>query len=135
MSSTGKRCSVQPVNLFNLASRHSEWLSFRQSVVAGNIANSETPGFKARDAVAFEGALDKAGMALRATHARHIGASADGAQTLEAREVATWETSHSGNSVRLEQELMRASEVNRGMQFNTSVVQAFHRMLASSVRS
>ncbi len=125
---------MQPVNLFNLATRHSEWLSFRQSVVAGNIANAETPGYRAREVAGFEAVLNGAEMMMRATHARHIGAGEAAAQSFDTHEADTWETSHSGNSVRLEQELLRASEINRGMQFNTGVVQVFHRMLAATVR-
>lgn len=33
-----------PVNLFDLASRQSQWLAVRQSSIAGNIANASTPG-------------------------------------------------------------------------------------------
>lgn len=125
---------MEPVNLFKLASRHSEWLSQRQAVVAGNIANAETPGYKARDVAAFEYVLDSPAMVMWATDARHIGVQQANPQLHDTREVDTWETTHSGNSVRLEEELMRASQVNREMQLNTSVVQAFHRMLASAVR-
>ena len=34
---------MQPIQLFDLASRQAEWLTIRQQVVAGNIANANTP--------------------------------------------------------------------------------------------
>ena len=45
-----------------------------------------------------------------------------------------WEITHSGNSVSLEQELIKAGEVNRAYRLNTSVVKAFHRMLLASAK-
>ena len=41
---------------------------------------------------------------------------------------------HSGNSVSLEKEMIKASEVNRSYKLNTSVVKAFHRMLITSAK-
>ena len=40
----------------------------------------------------------------------------------------------SGNSVSLEQELIKAGEVNRDYALNTSIVRSFHRMLMASVK-
>ena len=45
-----------------------------------------------------------------------------------------WEIIHSGNSVSLEQEMIKAGEVNRAYALNTSVVKAFHRMLLASAK-
>ena len=36
---------MNPIQLFELASRQAEWLSVRQQVVATNIANANTPGY------------------------------------------------------------------------------------------
>jgi flagellar basal-body rod protein FlgB len=125
---------VEPVNLFKLASQHGAWLSLRQATVAGNVANAQTPGYKAREVTEFETVLDKKFVELETTHPGHlVGPSGERLQ-LELYRDGTWETSHSGNSVRLEEELMKAAETSRGMQLNTSVVQAFHRMLAHTVR-
>ncbi len=125
---------MEPVNILQLASRHSGWLAVRQSVVAGNVANAATPGFKAREVSDFGDALTSAGVTMQATHVLHIrGAGGEtGRHDISASQ--TWETRHSGNSVRLEEELMKASSVNRAMQLNTGVAQAFHRMLATAVR-
>jgi flagellar basal-body rod protein FlgB len=40
----------------------------------------------------------------------------------------------SGNSVVLEQELMKSGEVRRSMEMNTAIVKAFHRMLMMTTR-
>lgn len=47
----------------------------RSSLLASNIANADTPGFKARD-IDFQGVLAKVGgdrLPLKATHAGHLG--------------------------------------------------------------
>ena len=46
----------------------------------------------------------------------------------------TWDVTHSGNSVSMEQELIKAGEVNRAFRLNTSVAKAFHRMMLASAK-
>ena len=41
----------------------------------------------------------------------------------------------SDNTVVLEDELMKAGEIRRSFELNTSIVKAFHRMLLMSVRT
>ncbi|TGT72794.1 flagellar basal body protein, partial [Mesorhizobium sp. M8A.F.Ca.ET.161.01.1.1] len=48
---------MQPIQLFELASRQAEWLSVRQEVVATNIANANTPKFPAKDVSPFEAVM------------------------------------------------------------------------------
>jgi flagellar basal-body rod protein FlgB len=50
---------MQPIQLFELASKQSHWLTVRQSVVAGNIANANTPGYATREVAAFEAVIDR----------------------------------------------------------------------------
>jgi flagellar basal-body rod protein FlgB len=57
----------------------------RSSLIAANIANADTPGYKARD-IDFRALLSKAGgesVAMKTTHARHLG----GASTLSSPEL------------------------------------------------
>ena len=51
-----------PVQLFELASQQAHWLSARQVAVAENIANANTPGYKAADVPPFriQSELDQA---------------------------------------------------------------------------
>ena len=41
------------VNLFELAAKQAQWLSVRQSAIAGNVANVNTPGYHALDVEPF----------------------------------------------------------------------------------
>jgi len=65
---------------------HLKLFGERSSLLAANIANADTPGFKARD-IDFRSVLAKAGgekMLMKTTHANHLGGSsaASGADLL-----------------------------------------------------
>ena len=49
------------IGLFNLAAKRLAWAAQRQSVLASNIANANTPGFRARDIESFAAALSGSG--------------------------------------------------------------------------
>jgi flagellar basal-body rod protein FlgB len=123
------------VYLFDLASRQAQWLAARQSTISGNIANVNTPGYRARDVQPFADVLDKTKLAMTATDSGHIGFDASRAETAKVKKANTWETVYSRNSVSMEQELIKAGEIDRQHSLNTSIVKAFHRMLMSSVRT
>ena len=52
--------------------------TFRQQLLASNIANADTPGYKARDidfAAALRGAIEGRTVALRTSNDKHLGAA------------------------------------------------------------
>lgn len=126
---------TQPVNLFDLASQQARWLSVRQSAVAGNIANANTPGYRAVEVEPFESVLGSKPVRLASTHASHLSAGTSQA-SFGIQEIETPATVlPSENTVTLEQELMKSGEVRRAFELNTAIVKAFHRMLISVSRS
>ncbi|WP_289042869.1 FlgB family protein [uncultured Aliiroseovarius sp.] len=88
----------------------------RQAVIAQNVANADTPGYRAKDVSSFTKTfqLDDSS-AMRATRARHIGARTDVARAdIDPRPVYRAGTmSPNGNSVALETEMMAAAEAKR----------------------
>ncbi|MGE3066419.1 MAG: flagellar basal body rod protein FlgB [Hyphomicrobiaceae bacterium] len=126
---------MTPIHLFSLASQYNKWLTVRQSAVASNIANANTPGFKAQDVQPFESVLDQANLAMASTQPGHVSYAPASVPTTEVRADDAWEVSHSGNTVSLEKEMLKAGEVNRAFSLNTSVLKAFHRMLLTSAKS
>lgn len=125
---------MQSMALFNLASRQNEWLSQRQSVIAGNIANANTPGFKARDVSKFEAVMDAAAP-LESTNSMHFGGSGAASAPADVRPSNTGEVLQSGNNVSLEQEFLKTGEVMRSFTLNTQIVKAFNRMLFSATKA
>jgi flagellar basal-body rod protein FlgB len=125
---------VSVIHLFDIVSRQNRWLSVRQSTIAGNIANANTPGYKALDVEPFEKALEMTRLSMNSTHAGHLAESGARTSTVEAANSSSWDVTHSGNSVSIEQELINAGEVNRAYRLNTSIAKAFHRMILASAK-
>jgi flagellar basal-body rod protein FlgB len=124
------------MDVMTLASRHRDWLATRQSAVATNIANANTPGFKALEVQSFGQVLRSADGSARAavSHPRHLSsASAVRAGQMEQAE-DTGIVTHSGNSVNLEAELQAAGAVKREYSLNVAVARAFRRMVMASLR-
>jgi flagellar basal-body rod protein FlgB len=122
------------MQLFNVITRHNQWLAVRQNAIAGNIANANTPGFRAQDVQPFDAALEQARLTASATQVGHLTSGPSDAPVTELRRGSPWEVTHSGNNISLEQELLKAGEVSRAYRLNTSVAKVFHRMLLMSSR-
>lgn len=120
--------------LFDLASRHMTWLSERQAVTAANIANADTPGFRAREVNPFESYLDQPDVQLAATSPMHLTLPPNEAREAGTRAGSGWNAAHSGNNVSIEKELMTASSSNRMMNIDASLTRSFHRMLMTAVK-
>jgi len=78
----------------------------REAVIASNIANADTPGYRRRD-ISFEGILDKARAGLVRTDEKHFpthSADPDDARV----ELGPKGTRPDGNAIDLDQELVTA---------------------------
>ena len=127
---------MQPIQLFALASRQAEWLSVRQEVVATNIANANTPEFRAKDITPFNAVLAETQGSMARTHPGHLAASRY-SQDIEVsekdlnNEIGLQE---SGNTVALSEELSKTGEIKRQYELSTSLVKSFHSMMHMTVR-
>ena len=124
---------MQPVSLFDLASQQARWLSVRQAAVAGNVANINTPGYRAVDVQPFQDLLADRTPTVSSTQPGHIPFGGGGGD-FGIAEDGSPVVSTSGNSVSVEEELVKAGEVRRGIELNTAVVKAFHRMVMLASR-
>jgi len=124
-----------PLYLFDLASSQARWLEVRQSTIAANVANANTPGFKARDVEPFNKVLDATPVRLAQTSPTHMQLSPTETDARATAKKDSWEVVHSGNSVSLEQEMVKGGEVNRDYSMNSAIVRSFHRMLLSSAKT
>ncbi|MBI1398375.1 MAG: flagellar basal body rod protein FlgB [Betaproteobacteria bacterium] len=85
----------------------------RSEILAANIANADTPNYKARDfdfGAAYRGAIERSDLGLARTDARHLGASepSGGPSWLQYRTPV--QPSIDGNTVELDAEVGRYSE-------------------------
>jgi flagellar basal-body rod protein FlgB len=125
---------MEPIYLLSLASRKSEWLAARQATVASNIANANTPGYKAKDLAAFADVLNQTQLSLSYTNPNHLTPGGSSSIDPVKEQKDSWEVSESGNSVGLEEELLKAGEVNRDYSLTTNIVKSFHSMLMAAVK-
>ncbi len=127
---------MQPLALFSLASQEASWLSTRQATIASNVANANTPGYQAQDVRPFSAVMQHLQLPMAVTEAGHIQpASLGGGEQVKVKPTEAWDVLYSGNSVNLEQEMMKAGDVNRAHSLNVNIVRSFHQMLMSAVKS
>lgn len=127
---------MESIQLFSLASRQADWLSLRQEIVAGNIANANTPKFTGKDVVPFKAVLESTQMQMARTNPGHISASSL-TDEFEVRDSAMNQEigiQESGNNISISQELTKTGEIKRQYELNTSLVSSFHRMMLMTVR-
>lgn len=120
--------------LFGLSSNRAQWLSQRQAVVAENVANVNTPGYRAKDVSAFAETLDTTSLQMSGSSASHLVASAGREFGVDEGRQTPWDVTHSGNSVSLEQEMLKSGEISRDFALDTSIAKAFHRMYLSTLK-
>lgn len=124
---------MHPVYLFDFGSRQAEWASIRQATISGNIANANTPGYRAKDIEPFQDQLSRFSLALVGTNPAHQGTVYARPDPQDVREGDTWDITHSGNTVSIDEQLMRASETSRRYELNMTLMRTFHRMILTSV--
>lgn len=103
---------TQNIDVLNTAQALATHAGNRQVVVARNIANADTPGFKVRDLTAFSDTYSAASdFSQRTTRLGHI--AADGQTAVNSAHIigGTGPSAPNGNSVSLEQEMTKAVEV------------------------
>lgn len=101
------------------------YLQVRQSLIAQNVANADTPGVQAKDlspfAANFTSALHQAASMAR-TDGAHMAANPDtqGEAKLD-RQHEGWELAPNGNSIVLEQEMIKSHETRAAYEMSNLV--------------
>ncbi|HUD51060.1 flagellar basal body protein [Parvibaculum sp.] len=126
--------SIGDLPILSMMKQRLHWLTERQQVLAQNVANANTPGYEARDLkeLDFGAMVDASGPKLSpvATNASHIGTpiagSADGMNLGQARGGETikkpdFETTPNGNSVVLEDEMVKVAQTQMDYDTVTSL--------------
>lgn len=102
------------LEIFRMAQGLAQHASLRQSVVARNIAEADTPGYRQRDIASFSetyaGGVERT--PLRATRAAHL-AEPVSASLPEPAVIQDAEADANGNSVSLETEIMKTALIRQ----------------------
>ena len=122
------------IYLFEVASQKAQWLSARQTAIAGNVANASTPGYRALDIQPFAAVLDSSPLEMAVTNPAHLSSPQSQAGALREVEVDPSEETLSGNTVNLEQQMINLGDVNRDYSMGANIRRAFHQLLLSALK-
>jgi flagellar basal-body rod protein FlgB len=118
--------AISDIALFGALKTRMNWLQQRQTLLAENVANADTPGYRARDLAPVDpGAASSPAqgdrLAAARTHAAHLrpGLGLDGNPKPEKSD--SFEVRPRGNSVGLEEEMMKVSETQLDYQLATGL--------------
>ena len=118
------------IPLFGVMKAKLGYISGRQAVLAQNVANADTPGYKARDiaqpdfkSIAKNMQRQTAQkLPMRITDAQHVAGKAGASAVFAAQKrPTTYELNPNGNNVVIEEEMMRVSENQAEYQKVTSL--------------
>jgi flagellar basal-body rod protein FlgB len=112
--------------LFEMMKGRIDWLSQRQQVLARNIANADTPGYRPRDLKSFgfaEMVQSQAGhIDMERTSPAHLGGQHPSVRRFAEREERhPFETAPSGNAVVLEEQMAKVNETSVAHKLTTQL--------------
>ena len=126
------------IPLFSALSEKMKWHQTRQSLLAENVANSETPGYRGRDLKAYGFAEDMAKLSVASistatTYPMHIAKTGSDADGFGSRRLNNFEITPEGNGVTLEDEMMKVTTNQMDYQAVTAVYQRSIRILKTAL--
>ncbi len=101
----------EKLQLTSMANAMAERAGARMGVTAQNIANADTPGYKAMDLPSFAETYQDSGTAMRVTRAGHMTAEDQAAEPMLRR--AKGAGAPNGNTVSLEQEMVKTATIRQ----------------------
>lgn len=122
------------LEIFRMSQSLAMHAAARQSTIAQNVANSDTPDYRARDLASFADTYTSSDNVLRATRAKHIISNdAIGPKAIAEEVLRPGAMSPNGNSVSLETEFMAAAEAKRDHDLALAVYKSSMNIIRASV--
>lgn len=107
-------------NLSDALTQRMNFLTQRQGIVAGNIANANTPKYLARDLIDSGDKGQEGSFSLAMTRAQHMNGigqpKLQGTVTEDTRFIQ-----HNGNSVRLDEEMLKMTDIQLNYRMMTEI--------------
>ena len=130
---------LEKMTLFSTVKGRMKWLTQRQEVLAQNIANADTPRYKAADLKAFDFKTilrrEKAQLNMEVSDNSHlVGRRRRIRDFAEQVERQPYETSPNGNSVVIEEQLAKVNETHSKHQLVTNLYKKHLGMIVMAVR-
>jgi flagellar basal-body rod protein FlgB len=107
--------AISDLPVFQILKSKMQWHQARQGVLAQNVANSDTPGYRGKDLKAFDFArqvtLASTGLDTAVTsHGHMVGSMKIEGSSARSEDAGSFEVTPDGNSVVLEEEMMKVTE-------------------------
>lgn len=113
--------TTQDIGLFQALGAKIDYLNQRQSVIAQNIANADTPGYKPKDLMpvdfssmlgvsADSGKTSVPSVNVKATDEQHLSLAGEKANVKARSQKETYEVAPAGNAVVIEEQLVNSSQ-------------------------
>jgi flagellar basal-body rod protein FlgB len=105
------------------------WHQSRQGLLAENVANAETPGYRGRDLRQY----DFAALTTTATQPTHFAVASGEGGGFDAQRMANFEITPEGNGVSLEDEMMKVTTNAMDYQAVTGLYQKSIKILKTAI--
>jgi flagellar basal-body rod protein FlgB len=127
----------EKLNVFNMAQSLAKYSGARQSVIAENVANADTPGYRARDLASFSDTYSTdTWTPMRATRPGHLLTGDAQSQDPVAHAVyRPGAQSPNGNSVSIEQEMFAAAEAKQDHDTALAIYRSALSVLRTSINT
>lgn len=114
------------------------WHQNRQGLLAENVANAETPGYRGRDLKQYDFAdrassMSSATVTTSATQPMHFAVSSSESSAFGAQRMANFEITPEGNGVTLEDEMMKVTTNMMDYQAATTLYQKSIKILKTAM--
>jgi len=103
---------IESLQLTRMANAMAQRAGDRMGVIAQNVANADTPNFKAMDLASFAETYRDSAVQMRSTRPKHSFAD-DGAEPEKLLRRAKGSAAPNGNTVSLEQEMVKMADVRK----------------------
>ena len=129
--------NLNKLPIFALITQRMAWLAQRQEILAQNIANADTPGYRPRDLTAksFRALLQARlpSLGIKLTQRGHIMPNRSGGAFRADVVKGSVETAPSGNAVILEEQMMKVSETQNAYRLATNLYRKHVSMIKAAI--
>jgi flagellar basal-body rod protein FlgB len=133
--------NLPDIPLLSMLKTRMAWLNQRQDVLTQNVANADTPGYVAHDLKALDfskelrqsASLTQSASQMMVTDPRHIAIPPKSGGGFDDVEVHDSEANPNGNSVSLEQEMIKVSETQAQFQAATNLYAKAMTMMKTAI--
>jgi flagellar basal-body rod protein FlgB len=121
--------TTQDIGLFKALGAKMDYLGQRQRVIAQNVANADTPGYKPQDlkpvdfGTVLKNVTGSKNVTMAATNPQHVGYQNHIADAKEGKQKKVYEVAPSGNSVIMEEQMLASGATVMDYTLVTSLYQ------------